>query len=124
MEISLNPKMTRMTQFFPEGRGAGALRLGVAGDRWSLTRRRRREGNREGEPATTTSSTSSSSSSRKSRSMYQFCTSASAKRFMSTVSSYNCRQECFYIAYRISDVHFNNMSAVIKNQEGNDAAEE
>ena len=49
MEISLNPKMTRMTQFFPEGRGAGALRLGVAGDRWSLTRRRRREGNREGE---------------------------------------------------------------------------
>ena len=31
MKISLNPKMTRMTQFFPEGRGAGALRLGVAG---------------------------------------------------------------------------------------------
>ena len=32
MKISLDPKMTRMTQFFPEGRGAGAsLRLGVAG---------------------------------------------------------------------------------------------
>ena len=98
MEISLNPKMTRMTQFFPEGRGAGALRLGVAGGPLVAhsEEEERRQQRRRGEPATTTSSTSSSSSSRKSRSMYQFCTSASAKRFMSTVSSYNCRQECFY----------------------------
>ena len=99
MKISLNPKMTRMTQFFPEGRGAGAsLRLGVAGGPLVAAQKERhrrcntKRGNRKGGASHATTTTRSTCGY-----YYYFCTTTwSIPRIVLLTSSTSTRSTKWY----------------------------